>query len=116
MCGRFLRVKANGPFRLTAAQAPRWRGDGKELFFEAADGKMMAVPVKASGAAKPSFEAGTPVALFEAHMLHPSPDAVFEYDVTADGKRFLINTTGGSGESSATLLTVVTNWLAAVKK
>jgi hypothetical protein len=49
-------------------------------------------------------------------MLHPSPDAVFEYDVTADGKRFLINTTGGSGESSATLLTVVTNWLAAVKK
>jgi len=104
------------PISLDGGQAPRWRGDGKELFFEAADGKMMAVPVKASGGAKPSFEAGAPVALFEAHMLHPSPDAVFEYDVTADGKRFLINTTGGSGESSATLLTVVTNWLAAVKK
>jgi Tol biopolymer transport system component len=32
---------------LAGGQAPRWRGDGKELFFEAADGKMMAVAVKA---------------------------------------------------------------------
>ena len=40
---------------------PRWRGDGKELFYHAPDGKLMAVPVK-SGA---SFEAGAPVALFE---------------------------------------------------
>ena len=57
-CGRFRRARASGPFRLPAAEAPRWSGDGKELFFEAADGKMMAVPVKAVPGAKPSFEAG----------------------------------------------------------
>ena len=32
---------------IAGGEQPRWRADGKELFFEAADGKMMAVPVKA---------------------------------------------------------------------
>ena len=40
---------------LAGGEQPRWSGDGKELFFEAADGKMMAVPVKAVAGAKPSF-------------------------------------------------------------
>ena len=70
------------------------RGDGKELFFIAADGKMMSVPVKALAGSKPSVEAGTPAALFDARIA-PSPiNNLFEYDVTADGKRFLINTAG----------------------
>ena len=43
---------------IAGGEQPRWSGDGKELFFEAADGKMMAVPVKAVAGAKPSFEAG----------------------------------------------------------
>ena len=93
---------------IAGGQAARWRGDGKELFFEALDGKMMAVPVKAEPGVKPSFEAGAPMALFDAHMLDNN---MFQYDVTADGKRFLINTAGGSGASAPTL-TVVTNWLA----
>ncbi len=91
----------------------RWRGDGKELFFVGADGKMMAVPVKTSVGATPSFEAGTPAALFEAHIR--STGVLFQYDVTADGKRFLINTTGAD-TASAPPLTVVTNWQAGVKK
>jgi len=97
---------------IAGGEQPRWRGDGKELFFEAADGKMMAVPVKAVAGTKPSFEAGTPLALFEAHM---APSTGFNYDVTADGKRFLITTANGSGASS-TPLTVVTNWTAGLKK
>jgi dipeptidyl aminopeptidase/acylaminoacyl peptidase len=104
---------------LAGGEMPRWRGDGKELFFEAADGKMMAVPVKAVAPleqrAKPSFEAGAPVPLFDAHMVHFAVDAINEYDVTADGQRFLINTTGGPGAASP-LLTVVTNWTAGLKK
>ena len=73
---------------------------------------MMAVPViKAVPGAKPSFEAGTPMALFDAHMVHVLG---FEYDVTADGKRFLITTTGSGAASPP--LTVVTNWQAGVKK
>ena len=58
--------------------------------------------------------------LFDAHMIHPFGDLTFEYDVTADGKRFLINTIAGSGggpdAASAPPLTVVTNWAAGLKK
>ena len=109
---------AEGKWTISVAggQAPRWRGDGKELFFEAADGKMMAVPVKASGGPKPTFEAGTPVALFEAHMVHPAIDTNFEYDVTADGKRFLINTVSGPTATSSSPLIVVVNWNVESKK
>ena len=105
---------------IAGGEQPRWRGDGKELFFEAADGKMMsvsikAVPVKAAAGTKPSIEAGTPVALFDAHMVPSTNNLLFEYDVTADGKRFLINTTGASGAASPPL-TVVMNWQAGLKK
>jgi len=100
---------------LAGGQAPRWRGDGKELFFEAADGKMTAVSVKAVTGPKTSFEAGAPVPLFDAHMVHPGADVNIEYDVTADGKRFLVDTTVGSGAASPPL-TVVTNWQAGLKK
>ena len=80
---------------------------------------MMAVPVKAStpiaaGGAKPTFEAGAPVALFDAHMVSSGTAVVFEYDVTADGKRFLVATTGAG--ASAPPLTVVTNWAGGLKK
>jgi eukaryotic-like serine/threonine-protein kinase len=102
---------------IAGGQAPRWKGDGKELFFEAADGKMMAVPVKgAVPGVRPLFEAGAPVALFDAHLAHDNQARYFEYDVTADGKRFLINTTAGAGAASAPSLAVVTNWLAGVRK
>ncbi len=46
--------------------APRWRADGKELYFLAPDATLMAVPVTAAGT---SFEAGTPVALFPARIV-----------------------------------------------
>ncbi|HEV2200611.1 MAG TPA: protein kinase, partial [Bryobacteraceae bacterium] len=100
---------------IAGGEEPRWRGDGKELFFEAADGKMMAVPVKAIAGTRLSFEAGTPVALFDAHMVHSPTNNLMQYDVTADGKRFLIDTTGSSGAASPPL-TVVTNWNAGLKK
>jgi Tol biopolymer transport system component len=102
---------------IAGGQAPRWRADGKEVFFEAVDGKMMAVPVKAPTGATPAFEAGAPVALFDAHMVHrTNTDATLEYDVTADGKRFLINTTSRPGVVSEQALTMVVNWLAGAKK
>jgi hypothetical protein len=97
---------------IAGGEQPRWRGDGRELFFEAADGKMMAVPVKAVAGASPSFDAGTPLALFDAHMV-TSVD--FSYDATSDGKRFLITTTISAGAASPPL-TVVTNWQAGLKK
>ena len=104
------------PISVAGGQSPRWRGDGKELFFEAADGKMMAVPVKAGAGPKPAFEAGKPVALFDAHLAHDANDAFFQYDVTADGKRFLITTTAGAGGPASPPLTAVVNWNIDAKK
>jgi hypothetical protein len=105
---------------IAGGSQPRWRGDGRELFFKGADGKMMAVPVRAetpSGSGdKPSFDAGTPVALFDAaQMAYLGNDVLFEYDVTPDGKRFLIDTTSTRGVASSPL-TVVVNWTAGLKK
>ena len=108
--------RGDGEWTISTAggRQPRWRGDGRELFFEAANGKMMAVPITAGFGAKPSFEPGAPAALFDAHIV-PAGNR-FQYDVTADGKRFLIDTLSGGGVTSAPPLTVVTNWLAAAKK
>jgi serine/threonine protein kinase len=91
--------------------AARWRGDSKELYYVAADNKMMAVAVKVASRAKPSFEAGTPEALFDSHML--TGNTIHQYDVTSDGKRFLINTVAEGG--SMPELTVVVNWHASTK-
>ncbi len=67
---------------------PRWRGDGKEIFYIAPNGFLMAVPVDAQSA----FATGTPVALFQVRGRAPiSSTDVFTYDVAKDGKRFLVN-------------------------
>jgi serine/threonine protein kinase len=100
---------------LAGGEQPRWRGDGKELFFLSADKKMMAVAVKAVSGARPLFEPASPQPLFDAHLVTTADVPLFEYDVTADGKRFLIATTAGS-LASATPLTVVVNWDAGLKK
>jgi serine/threonine protein kinase/Tol biopolymer transport system component len=99
---------------IAGGEQPRWRGDGKELFFVAADGKMMAVAVKATAGPRPSFEPGVPEVLFQTKLARPT-NPLFEYDVTADGKRFLLDTVAG-GLMSAPPLTVEVNWDAGLKK
>ena len=67
---------------------PRWRGDGKEIFYLATSGMLMAVPVNG----EQIFATGTPAALFQVHGRAPiSSTDVFTYDVAKDGKRFLVN-------------------------
>ncbi|MGA3090396.1 MAG: protein kinase [Terriglobales bacterium] len=67
---------------------PRWRGDGKEIFYIAASGMLMAVPVNGESV----FATGTPAPLFQIHGRAPiSSIDVFTYDVARDGKRFLVN-------------------------
>jgi Tol biopolymer transport system component len=88
-----------------AGQAlPFWRADGKELYYLAADRKMMAVELTTS----PTFKAGVPQALFDA------PPPPFGQDMTADGKRFLF-VTPVVGDAQAPI-TIVLNWTAALKK
>jgi len=67
---------------------PRWRGDGKEVFYIAPSGMLMAVPVNGESI----FATGTPAPLFQIHGRAPiSSTDVFTYDVAKDGKRFLVN-------------------------
>jgi hypothetical protein len=84
--------------------------DGEELFFVGADGKIMAASVKSA----PLFEADSPTALFEAHLANAGTNP-FEYDVTFNGSRFMINSTS-TDAAPAPPLTVVTNWQAGLKK
>jgi Tol biopolymer transport system component len=67
---------------------PRWRGDGGEIFYIATKGMLMAAQVN-SGA---GFSTVTPAPLFQIHgRASISSSDVFTYDVTKDGKRFLVN-------------------------
>ena len=65
---------------------PRWRRDGRELFYLAGP-RMMAVPVKPAGA---GLTIGTPVMLFEEPALTWNGADAFRYDVSADGQRFVV--------------------------
>jgi len=90
---------------------PRWRRDGKELFYLSAEGRMMAVPVRLGT----SFEAGSPGALFQTHLRQPiSAQDMFSYDVTSDGQKFLINTK--VDEPNAAPLSVILNWASEMEK
>ena len=92
---------------------PKWRGDGREIFYFAADGQLMAVPV-AAGAA---LEVGSAVPLFRAEMLNGPTSAVgfrAQYDVTPDGQRFLLNVP--VAEAQRPSITVVLNWAAALRE
>jgi hypothetical protein len=64
---------------------------------------------------KASFEAGAPQALFKTHLAQGTANNVLEYDVTADGKRFLLVTKGVSA-APALVLTTMPNWDAGLKK
>jgi Tol biopolymer transport system component len=89
--------------------SPRWRRDGRELFYLSADNKIMAVPVRLS----PTFQAGVPVPLFRISGSN-EPVGISSYDVTADGQRFLVNSR--SGDELSPPLTLLTDWTALLKE
>jgi serine/threonine protein kinase/Tol biopolymer transport system component len=87
---------------------PRWRRDGKEIFFLAGN-KLVAVAVNLRGT---ELEIGAAQALFD---INPgSMRTGYPWDVTPDGQRFLIVTT--SERKEATPITLVQNWALGVKK
>ncbi len=102
-----------GKWKVSAAggQFPRWRRDGKELFYLSPERRLMSVAVKTEGV----LEATAPQPLFDTRV--PFIAAGFNnfaYAVAADGKRFLVASTGV--EAAETPLTVEVNWLAGVKR
>ena len=87
--------------------APIWSADGKEIFFVGDDSRLTAVPVRADA----GIEIGTPEPLFEVHLRRSVLGRL--YDVSADGKRFLLNTAVDDVRSAS--LTLVQNWSAELK-
>jgi serine/threonine protein kinase/Tol biopolymer transport system component len=102
------RVPAVGVIKIRVSpdggDKPRWRRDGTELYYIAADARLMAVPVRRT----PTFNVGAPVALFE--LRFRKAGTFFPYDVTNDG-RFLVDTLDGPSSDGPGGMTVVLNWM-----
>ena len=106
--GKF-QVSANG------GTQSRWNKNGKEIFYVSLDSKMMAVLVKLPPDGR-SLETGTPAALFPVRLAGgPLPGPYKQqYDVSADGQRFLVNLAAADGAASP--INIIYNWkLKAVK-
>jgi hypothetical protein len=99
---------AVGKWQISAAggDKPRWSADSKELYYIAADRKLMAVPVKIGA----TFEPGIAVPLFETKTV-----GFFPYDVSPDG-RFLLNTPAGAEAPASSPVTILMNWEATLRR
>ncbi len=99
---------------------PLWNRLGHEIFYRNGD-KMMVVPVMTAGASG-EFQAGMPRLLWEGHYSHgmssscgPPGVSSSNYDVTADGKRFLM-VKDDELDDGSTSLVVVLNWTEEMKR
>jgi hypothetical protein len=81
---------------------PQWRIDGKELFYVAADGNVMAVPIEPDTT---TFGAPVPKILFQTGRQGPGGDRVF--GVSPDGQRFLLV---ADDQPNTASIVVVMNW------
>ena len=106
--GATLRISSGG------GTAPRWRRDGKELFYAGEDGRtMMVVPIESLS----PFRAGAPKRLFRLGVGSAATrDRVrnTDYDVDPDGQKFLISIPVGQAASSQ--MTIVLNWPATLRR
>jgi dipeptidyl aminopeptidase/acylaminoacyl peptidase len=93
---------------------PRWRRDGRELYYVAPDGTLMAVPMRVPSGGQP-LQLGEPVRLFRTSIVGggaPRDSLKQQYDVSADGQRFLVNIT----TDSLSPITVVQNWMTVLNR
>ncbi|HET9217179.1 MAG TPA: hypothetical protein VFR18_09390 [Terriglobia bacterium] len=94
------------PISAAGGIEPKWRIDGKDLYYLALDGKLMAVPINSTGS---SLKAGRPEPLFQTSIVlnRAQPGRDRRYDVAPDG-RFLIVTPAVTPTS--TPFSVIVNW------
>ncbi|MDA2924651.1 protein kinase, partial [Acidobacteria bacterium AH-259-L09] len=96
------------PISAGGGSLPRWRRDGKEIFYLGAGNQLMAAAVTVNGN---RVEVGAVRALFD---VRPGRSRGYFYDVSADGQRFLIITT--DQEAPPAPITVVINWTAGLRR
>lgn len=107
-------ASAAGQWQVSTAGGlfPRWRPDGKELYYVGPNGDMMAAPITTTGTTM--LPPGAPVALFPTRIVGGDIDNTNgpQYDVARDG-RFLINTLL---DEAVAPITLMTNWNPDAKK
>ncbi len=96
--GSRVQISSNG------GTQPVWRGDEKELFYVAPGDQIMSVPIDTSTSV---LRPGAPTRAAEV-VLRPSRDEEREYDVSRDGRRFIVNTV--SADRRSLPITVLLNW------
>jgi serine/threonine protein kinase len=89
---------------------PRWRSDGKEIFYLAPDNKLRAVECKIEAAV---MKVGESRVLFEFRPANLHRNG-YPYDVTADGQQFLVNV--ATEKKEQTFITLVQNWIVGFQK
>ena len=110
--------RSGGPWQVSTegGSQPRWRLDGRELFYVAPDARLMAVPIGV-GADKRTLERGVPVPLFRTRLASGASISGLlskpQYAVASDG-RFLMNMT--VEDATPPPINVILNWDAALKK
>lgn len=98
-----------GKWQISSAggSQPRWRRDGKELFYLSPDHTLMAVDVRAAA----TFQVGSATVLFRTRPREMvSGTDRYTYDVSLDGRQFLVNAT--SEPASPSPVSVVLDWAA----
>ena len=104
---------ARGKWQISTdgGEQPRWRGDGKEIYFLSSDMKLMAVSVDTRN----EFESGTPATLFQTNPREQvATTEQVVYDVNRDGQRFLVNTKYDNGSPHP--MSVILNWKTEMKR
>ena len=99
-----LTARGKSQVSVNGGEQPRWRRDGKELFYQLGD-TYLAVDVKTDGS---SFEAGIPKLLFTAPTASTRVGLSSPFVVTRDGQRFLILAAGEKTGNEP--IEVLLNW------
>jgi len=102
----FQRAGPRVPISTNGGASPRWRHDGKELFYIRGDNTLMAVAISLNAT---SLDVGAASPLFQSRFRSES----FPYAVTSDG-RFLVNRSVDDETQSG--ITLLVNWPATLRK
>ncbi|MEK7774771.1 MAG: protein kinase [Candidatus Zixiibacteriota bacterium] len=101
-----------GKWQVSTARGrcPKWRADGKEVYYFTPEYDFMAVPISYEN----GLEIGTPVKLFSKRLHFTGGNSLVPYDVSSDGQRFLLLTSAESSISAEFI--VVQNWTEELKR
>jgi len=107
---RFPDLGDRRPISSGGGTAPLWSSDGSELFYRN-DDQMMAVSIDRD----PTFTPGRPVVLFEGEYQRLSGDSGRDYDLSPDGRRFLM-IRAADGNPPVPQINIVLNWFEELKE